>query len=72
MTFNCNFAWTHNYTNTYEKLYGVGKDNIENDYIHGIEVDINSTILNIKGFPFRIFPGDNVNDIVLPTTHNVV
>lgn len=30
----------------------------------GIKVDINSKILNVVGFPFKVFPGDNVNDIV--------
>ena len=33
----------------------------------GIKININSTILDVSGFPFTVFLGDNVNDIVSKT-----
>lgn len=37
---------------------------VEKNGKKGIEVGLNSSILDVQGFPFTIFPGDNVNDIV--------
>ena len=30
----------------------------------GVEVSLNSKILNVKGFPFKVYVGDNVNAVV--------
>lgn len=44
---------------------------IEENNVRGVNVSLKSSILEVSGFPFKIFCGQNVNDIVDLTIHTV-